>query len=306
MPARGGGRNKSGAGGARPPPSREETISKAMAYVLRHGAEKEKLKLDGSGYINCEELLNWHRLRSLHVSFPELQTIVDTNAKKRFALIPSPSSTSSPTQPSSKPSDYLIRASQGHSIAIASENLLTPLSPDNPACPEEVVHGTDEKSWKAIKKSRGLKRMGRRHVHFAMGLPDRKATSKITASSGSAAEEFTPTIAGDQVKDPTTADDISTLTLGSTAKQSSETDAEQKEQVISGMRASADHLIWVDVKRSAAEGGLKWWKSANGVVLTEGDENGVVALKWVKRVEIRRTGEVIYEPQEAGNGHGEK
>ncbi|KAI4225632.1 MAG: hypothetical protein L6R36_003791, partial [Xanthoria steineri] len=54
MPARGGGRNKSG--GARPPPSREETISKAMAYVLRHGAEKEKLKLDESGYINCQDL----------------------------------------------------------------------------------------------------------------------------------------------------------------------------------------------------------------------------------------------------------
>ncbi len=57
MPARGGGRNKSGGGGARPPPSREETVSKAMAYVLRHGAEKEKLKLDESGYISCEELV---------------------------------------------------------------------------------------------------------------------------------------------------------------------------------------------------------------------------------------------------------
>ena len=64
MPARGGGRNKSG--GARPPPSREETVSKAMAYVLRHGAEKEKLKLDGSGYINCEELVG---INSGHLLF---------------------------------------------------------------------------------------------------------------------------------------------------------------------------------------------------------------------------------------------
>lgn len=65
MPARGGGRNKSGGGGARPPPSREETISKAMAYVLRHGAEKEKLKLDESGYINCEELVSMDKYVSL-------------------------------------------------------------------------------------------------------------------------------------------------------------------------------------------------------------------------------------------------
>ncbi|KAL8657361.1 MAG: hypothetical protein Q9226_001987 [Calogaya cf. arnoldii] len=303
MPARGGGRNKS-SGGARLPPTREETVSKAMAYVLRHGAEKEKLKLDESGYINCEELLNWHRLRSLHVTFPELQNIVDTNAKKRFALIPNPSSTSSPTEPSSKPSDYLIRASQGHSIAIASENLLTPLLPNDPSCPVEVVHGTNEQSWKAIQRSRGLKTMGRRHVHFAMGLPDRTATSKTNASSGPATEEFTPTIAEDQDKESATADDISTLTLGSNEKKASEPVDKQKEQVISGMRASADHLIWVDIKRSAAEGGLKWWKSANGVVLTEGDETGVVALKWVKRVEIRKTGEVIYRPQETEKENG--
>ncbi|KAL8843948.1 MAG: hypothetical protein Q9176_001643 [Flavoplaca citrina] len=290
MPARGGGRNKSG-GGARPPPSREETVSKAMAYVLRHGAEKEKLKLDESGYINCEELLNWHRLRSLHVTFPELQHIVETDAKKRFALIPSPSS----TQPSPKPSDYLIRASQGHSLAIASENLLTPLSPEDPTCPEEVVHGTDSQSWKAIKKSGGLKRMGRRHVHFALGLPDRKSgASQMTASK----DEFTPTEpAGVQDKDKSsgTPGGISTLTLDSTTASSPQTDAGGKEQVISGMRTSADHLVWVDVKCSAAEGGLKWWKSANGVVLTEGDEKGIVGLKWVKRVELRATGEVIYQ-----------
>lgn len=58
MPGRGGGgggRNKSG--GGRPPPSREETVSRAMSYVLRHGAEKEKLKLDERGYINCADLV---------------------------------------------------------------------------------------------------------------------------------------------------------------------------------------------------------------------------------------------------------
>lgn len=53
----GGGRSKSG-GGGRPPPSREETISRAMSYVLRHGAEKEKLRLDESGFINCEVLVS--------------------------------------------------------------------------------------------------------------------------------------------------------------------------------------------------------------------------------------------------------
>lgn len=61
-------------------------------------------------------------------------------------------------------------------------------------------------------------------------------------------------------------------------------------QVISGMRASASILVWVDVKRSAEEGGLKWWRSNNGVVLTEGDEKGVVKMEWVERVERRGKG----------------
>ena len=77
MPARGGGRNKSG-GGARPPPSREETISKAMAYVLRHGAEKEKLKLDESGYINCQELVS---MKIQYISFFES---FDVENQKKF------------------------------------------------------------------------------------------------------------------------------------------------------------------------------------------------------------------------------
>ncbi|KAL8803510.1 MAG: hypothetical protein Q9182_003111 [Xanthomendoza sp. 2 TL-2023] len=277
MPGRGGGRNKSGSSG-RPPPSREETISKAMSYVLRHGAEKEKLKLDEGGYINCEALLNWHRLRSLRVTFPEMQHIVDTNAKKRFALIPAPTSTD---PNSTKPSDFLIRASQGHSLAIASENLLNPLLPDDPACPKEVVHGTDEQSWRAIHKSMGLKRMGRQHVHFALGMPKGKG-----AAAGGPSGGFVPTTTG-TVSDGAGAQDVSALTLREDAE-------EGKEQVISGMRASANILVWVDVKRSAVEGGLKWWRSANGVVLTEGDGEGVVGLEWVTRVERRETGEVIF------------
>lgn len=149
-----------------------------------------------------------------------------------------------------------------------------------------------------------------------MGVPAR-GKAAAAASSETAAEEFTPTGTGHQDQDSAAAaaaidGKISTLTLpGSTAAAAAEPSAaaaaanETKEQVVSGMRASADHLVWVDVKRSAAEGGLKWWKSANGVVLTEGDEHGVVALKWVRRVEVRVTGEVVYDSREAGKGNGD-
>lgn len=39
-------------------PSRDVGISKAMSFVLRHGAEKEGLKMDGRGYVQLEELVS--------------------------------------------------------------------------------------------------------------------------------------------------------------------------------------------------------------------------------------------------------
>ena len=56
MPGRRGG-GGGGSRGGRGPPSREVTISKAMSFVLRHGAEKEGLKLDENGYANVAELV---------------------------------------------------------------------------------------------------------------------------------------------------------------------------------------------------------------------------------------------------------
>ncbi|EGO57664.1 hypothetical protein NEUTE1DRAFT_62747 [Neurospora tetrasperma FGSC 2508] len=69
--------------------------------------------------------------------------------------------------------------------------------------------------------------------------------------------------------------------------------------VISGMRSDAEVLVFVDVERSIrdaeAEGdkegkGIKWWMSDNGVVLTGGDKDGLVPLKYFKEVKGRRQG----------------
>ena len=73
------------------------------------------------------------------------------------------------------------------------------------------------------------------------------------------------------------------------------------EPVVSGIRASASVLIWVNVKRSLDAGALTWWRSANGVVLTEGDADGRVGLEWVDRVERRRGG-VIWNGEITGGG----
>ncbi len=173
---------------------------------------------------------------------------------------------------------YLIRAAQGHSLAIASENLLTPITAGDADCPEKVVHGTSMAAWKSILQIGGLKKMGRQHIHFATGLP--KASKAGGPGSG-----------------------FNTVTDEPTDSIPEDNSAEPAQKVISGMRKNAVVMVWVDVRRSMQEGGLKWWKSENGVVLTEGNEEGKVGLKWVVRVEKRGTGEVLWEPSEASNGH---
>ena len=42
----------------RAPPPREVVVSKKISWVLRHGAEKEGLELDGNGYARVDELVS--------------------------------------------------------------------------------------------------------------------------------------------------------------------------------------------------------------------------------------------------------
>jgi len=62
------------------------------------------------------------------------------------------------------------------------------------------------------------------------------------------------------------------------------------EVVISGMRRDASVLVWVDVQKAMAVGGLRFWRSENGVVLSEGDGEGKVGLEFVERVVQRNLG----------------
>lgn len=44
------------------------------------------------------------------------------------------------------------------------------VTPDDPNCPKEAVHGTYMKHWPSI-QSQGLSRMNRTHIHLVPGLP---------------------------------------------------------------------------------------------------------------------------------------
>lgn len=116
--------------------------------------------------------MKWNRLKSLRVTFADIKNAVTDNAKQRFSMKPNPTLATPPDPNSEAPSDWVIRANQGHTIAIDSAALLTPITLEANNVPDTVVHGTYYGFYQQILDSGGLKKMGRNHIHFSTGLPE--------------------------------------------------------------------------------------------------------------------------------------
>ncbi|CDU22182.1 related to TPT1-tRNA 2`-phosphotransferase [Sporisorium scitamineum] len=256
-------------GNPRKPQSSEEQLSRALAYILRHGAEKEGLTIRSDGYIKLNDVLERPRVKSVNMAESEggkkrpaledVQKIVESNDKKRFELTEEAQGV------------WWVRAVQGHSLKSVVELQHVPLTLDNlhllkvaqrdsdEDMPSnevdaklgelqindvvEVIHGTYAPAWETILTSGGLKPMSRNHIHLAKGKY------------------------GD-------------------------------ERVISGMRKSANRLIFIDIAK-AIKDGIEFVLSSNGVVLTPGDKHGVLGVKYFTRVEDQKGNLVWSSTQES-------
>ncbi|XP_030773308.1 tRNA 2'-phosphotransferase 1 isoform X4 [Rhinopithecus roxellana] len=156
-----GGERQEAAGsrGRRAPRSREQDrdvqLSKALSYALRHGALKLGLPMGADGFVPLGALLQLPQFRSF--SAEDVQRVVDTNRKQRFAL-----------QQGDPSTGLLIRANQGHSLQVPELELMPLETPQ--ALPPMLVHGTFWKHWPSI-LLKGLSCGGRTHIHLAPGLP---------------------------------------------------------------------------------------------------------------------------------------
>ncbi|XP_057635374.1 tRNA 2'-phosphotransferase 1 isoform X2 [Chionomys nivalis] len=151
-----GGRRQEGRKAHRPrEQDRDVQLSKALSYVLRHGALKLGLPMRADGFVPLRSLLQLPQFHSF--SIEDVQRVVDTNGKQRFAL--------QPGEPSTGP---LIRANQGHSLQVPELELMPLETPQ--ALPLMLVHGTFWKHWPSI-LLKGLSCQGRVHIHLASGLP---------------------------------------------------------------------------------------------------------------------------------------
>lgn len=136
-----------------------EKLSKTMCYLLRHGAEKEGITMNGDGFVDINNLLEHKDMKQFSVK--QIIKVVEKCPKQRFFIN---------IQRNSKGKEEIfIRANQGHSI----ENVKIDMSEilvNTPSLEEyknNVYHGTYYKCWDKIKEE-GLSRMNRQHIHFAI------------------------------------------------------------------------------------------------------------------------------------------
>lgn len=193
-----------------PDPKRRDTlISKSLSYLLRHGAEKEKLPIDALGWVPVNAVLLNNKLKSHKATFEDLQRIVENNEKQRFRL-------------KNEHNEWFICANQGHTLkTIVPELVLL----DKQSMPSQVYHGTYAQKLPEIKE-KGLSRMARNHIH----LTSNAAWSKL------------------------------------------------------GIRASCNTLIFIDTEK-CIDDGFVFWRSANGVILCEGNAEGVIPPQYFSRID---------------------
>jgi 2'-phosphotransferase len=141
---------------------KDSDLSRALAYVLRHGARREGFVLLKGGYLAVDDILNHKKFRNL-CDERDIRRIVACDSKRRYSL----------TQ---KNGNLLIRAEQGHSIEIEDDGSLLTLI-ESP--PKNVIHGTSADNW-ALIKTLGLSRMNRNHIHFCETM---ESTSGFRKSS---------------------------------------------------------------------------------------------------------------------------
>lgn len=136
--------------------------SKALSWVLRHGAPSVGLKIDEEGFAllsDINKLSNKEtQLKILSgMTLDDFTKLVNGDGKNRYFL------TKITGKEAEALESYKIRANQGHSISVPKLELE---ELDTDTCPY-VLHGTDNKSCKLIHEAGYLSCMSREYMHFS-------------------------------------------------------------------------------------------------------------------------------------------
>jgi putative RNA 2'-phosphotransferase len=133
-------------------------VSKRLSFVLRHRPDSVGLVLDDAGWVGVDDLLAALARSGTRLTRAELDAVVAGNDKRRFAF---------------DDSGTRIRASQGHSVAVA-------LGYPTETPPDVLFHGTVQRFLPAI-LAEGLRPGNRHAVHLS---PDVATASAVGGRRG--------------------------------------------------------------------------------------------------------------------------
>jgi putative RNA 2'-phosphotransferase len=123
---------------------RSVRISKLLSLALRHEPAALGVTLDAAGWTEVSAVLRGLAARGETLTEEELEELVATSDKQRFAV---------------SPDGLLIRANQGHSVDVD-------LGLPRREPPEVLFHGTVARFLEPIRQD-GLLRRARTHVHLS-------------------------------------------------------------------------------------------------------------------------------------------
>ena len=146
--------------------------SKLLSLILRHDPGRFGVTLDSAGWTTVEALLAGCAKAGRAIGRAELDNIVATNEKKRFAF---------------DETGTRIRASQGHSVEVE-------LGYESATPPPLLFHGTATRNIESI-RAQGLIKGQRHHVHLSLDEMTARAVGQrsgrpviLTVSAGAMAE----------------------------------------------------------------------------------------------------------------------
>ncbi|WVQ79484.1 hypothetical protein IAT38_001583 [Cryptococcus sp. DSM 104549] len=310
----------------RPPETPDVRTSKTLAYILRHGAEKEGLHIRSDGYLKLADVLARPKLKG--IDEPTVLRLVAENAKQRFALFwgydPSPPRPKKrPTQGKTKKQLQRDRETAAAAAAAAAgEGEGVGAAGDGPVKAEGKVTEPDAATLDNLQSHLSKTAIS------TPPLPPEPIELPLVALPPPTDSEPAPTSAGGT--DPKgewfiRANQGHSLELESTAHLEEVADDESgrarvgecvhgtrwelwdvlKQEGLSKMERQHIHFapsltgpitprptstlyIYLDVPKALAQG-VKVYTSANGVVLSPGGEGGVIG-KELWRKAVRRQG----------------
>lgn len=267
--------------------ARQTTISKSLTLILRHRASQERIPMSSDGYVRCDHMLNWHRLKSMGVGLQEMLTVVQEDrlhGKGRFGLLYQPNgkleekeqqavSSKATTDESSQEhtaDDTSMSTSNDTDVALSMSACENPdLDPTH-----YFIRATQGHSLKLANTETLLTPIT---LDDSSTIPDTVvhgtfygAWPRILHSGGlkSMSRTHVHFATGPNLHEMMSQQTTEAEDNGHMVKSVERSLVENK--VRSGMRSDAQILIYIDIRR-ALQAGVKFWRSENGVVLSSAE-----------------------------------